>query len=269
MATLTQYALPVLVTLLVWWAATGIVLLAVNRRRTTYPWSLGLATLTLAGALAGLSRVGDEASVMGVYLSFACGILIWSWVEITYYTGVVTGPRPRACPDGVGGGRRFWLALQASLYHEVAILALAGLCLWLTWDAENQVGTWTFVILWLMRWSAKLNIFLGVPHLNLQWFPEHLRYLESFIVRRPMNPLFPLSIAGSLVSAGLVLSALSRGDATPVEVATALLLGTLIVLAIIEHGFLVLPLRDSVLWNWALPGGTLPRDGRAPSTSGR
>lgn len=263
---MAQYALPILFTLLVWWVATGVVLLAVNRRRTTYRWSLSLATLVLAGALVCLQRVSDDVSVAGAYVGFCCGVLIWSWVEMSYYTGLVTGPRPRACPAGVSTGRRFSLAVQASLYHELAILGLAGLSIALTWKAPNQVGTWTFIILWLMRWSAKLNIFLGVPYLNLQWFPEHLRYLESFIVRRPMNPLFPLSIIVSIATAGVVLSALTRGEATPAEVSGALLLGTLVVLGTVEHGFLVLPLRDSVLWKWAAPAGGLshPRPEPAP-----
>lgn len=250
---MAQYALPVLFTLIVWWLTTGLVLLAVNCRRVTYPWSLSLATLLLAGSLLCLQWVSDETSVAAAYLAFCCGVLIWGWLEVSYYTGMVTGPRPQACPAGVSGWRRFWLALQASLYHELAIIVLGGLVILLTWQAPNQVGTWTFVILWLMRWSAKLNIFFGVPNINLQWFPEHLRYLDSFIVRRPMNPLFPLSIMASLVTAGLVLSSLTHGDAAPEDVAAALLLGTLILLAILEHGFLVLPLHDSVLWHWALP----------------
>ena len=36
----------------------------------------------------------------------------------------------------------------------------------LTWGGANQVGTWTFLVLWVMRLSAKLNVFLGVPNLT-------------------------------------------------------------------------------------------------------
>ena len=49
----------------------------------------------------------------------------------------------------------------------------------LTRDGANQVGLWTFVILWAMRQSAKLNVFLGVRNLSEEFLPEHLRYLET------------------------------------------------------------------------------------------
>ncbi len=264
---MTLHALPIVFTLLVWWFATGLVLLAVNRPPATYRRSLIVATVILVVSLIGLNWASREATVAGAYVAFFCGVLIWGWLEITYYTGWLTGPRPLPCPTGVSTWRRFSLALKASLYHELAIIAFAGSTIVLTWGAPNQVGTWTFITLWLMRWSAKLNIFLGVPRLNLQWFPDHLRYLESFIVRRPMNALFPLSMLLSLAVAVFVLSELSRGDATSTEIVSALLVGSLILLAVLEHGFLVLPLPDSALWNWALPAARRrPQDstGRVP-----
>ncbi len=263
------YALPILLTLAVWWATTGIVLFIVNRSPTTYAWSMAVATVVLVGALSCLAWTSSAATVVNAYAGFCCGVLIWGWIEMTYCMGLITGPRPYACPPRVTRWRRFALALQASLYHEFAILVFAGLMVALTWGAPNQVGTWTFVILWLMRWSAKLNIFLGVPKLNLQWFPDHLRYLESFIVRRPMNSLFPVSVAASVVVAAHVLSNAVSANATPFDVTASLLLGTLILLAILEHGFLVVPLPDSALWNWALPARDVANgpEVRAPLTA--
>ncbi len=266
---MTLHALPIVFTLLVWWCATGLVLLAVNRPPASYRRSLIVATVILAASVIGLSWASREATVPGAYVAFLCGVLIWGWLEMSYYTGVLTGPRPLPCPAGVSAWRRFGLALKASLYHELAIVAFAGGTIALTWGAPNQVGTWTFVTLWLMRWSAKLNIFLGVPHLNLQWFPDHLRYLESFIVRRPMNALFPFSILLSLMAAASVLSTVVRSDATSTEIVSALLVGSLILLAVLEHGFLVLTLPDSALWNWALPAARQCRQdipGRLPPT---
>ena len=53
---------------------------------------------------------------------------------------------------------------------------------------------WTFMPLWLMRTSAKLNVFLGGINLGEEFLPPHLRYLLSFMARRPMNVLMPLSL---------------------------------------------------------------------------
>ncbi|WP_163591818.1 DUF3623 family protein, partial [Klebsiella pneumoniae] len=50
--------------------------------------------------------------------------------------------------------------------------------------------------LWLMRLSAKLNVFLGVRNLNEQFLPEHLRYMHSYFRQRSSNALFPVSVIG-------------------------------------------------------------------------
>ena len=256
-----QYALPIVFTFGIWWITTGIVLLVVNLRPSTYRGSLSAATGILGGALVCLVWSSVTATVFHAYAAFLSGLLIWGWIEMTYCTGLITGPRPRECPPGVTAGRRFWLALQASLYHELLILGFGGLTVALTWGAPNQVGAWTFVILWLMRWSAKLNIFLGVPKLNLQWFPDHLGYLETFIIKKPMNALFPVSMVMSIAAAVLVFSSSVGGKSMPYDVAASFLLGTLILLAILEHVFLVLPVPDAVLWNWAVPSRTGARRG--------
>lgn len=248
---MTQYVLPIVFTLSLWWLSTGIVLIAVNMKRATYPWTMLAATFVLAAALAGIAWTSDALTVTNVYVAFLCGLLIWGWNEMSYFMGLITGPRPHACPPKVSRLRQFWLAVQASLFHELAILGFLGLLVVITWDAPNQVGLWTFVILWLMRWSAKLNIFLGVPNVNLQFFPEHLRYLESFIIKKRINVLFPVSVMLSSIVAVLVLAGAVGTQAGPAEVAASLLLGSLITLAIIEHFFMVLPLHDAVLWRWA------------------
>ena len=65
----------------------------------------------------------------------------------------------------------------------------------------NQVATWTFMVLWVMRLSAKLNVYLGVPNLTEEFLPAHLLYLKSFLARKPMNLLFPVSVTASTVVA--------------------------------------------------------------------
>jgi putative photosynthetic complex assembly protein 2 len=42
----------------------------------------------------------------------------------------------------------------------------------LTAGGENRVAAATCATLGLMRWSAKLNLFLGVRNYNQDWLPE-------------------------------------------------------------------------------------------------
>jgi putative photosynthetic complex assembly protein 2 len=56
--------------------------------------------------------------------------------------------------------------VRAILWHELGILAVGLVIVAITWNAPNQVGTGTFVVLWVMRTSAKLNLFLGVRNLS-------------------------------------------------------------------------------------------------------
>jgi len=121
------------------------------------------------------------------------------------------------------------------------------------------------VILWLMRWSAKLNLFLGVPNLN-DWLPDHLAYLKTYMPKRSMNLLFPVSVTLPTVIVVLLASQALGPDARDFSSVGLILAATLLALGILEHWLLVLPLPDEALWAWALP----PRDSEAgndPETS--
>jgi hypothetical protein len=120
-----------------------------------------------------------------------------------------------------------------------------------TWGAPNQVGVWTFVILWVMRLSSKLNVFLGVPNLTEEFLPDHLAYMKGFFRKRPMNGLFPVSVTASTVPAALLAQAAASAP-TPFEAASYTLLAALLALAIVEHWFLVLPISVVPLWRWGL-----------------
>jgi hypothetical protein len=122
----------------------------------------------------------------------------------------------------------------------------------LTWGQPNQVGTWTFAVLWAMRTSAKLNLFLGVRNLSEEFLPAHLAYLQSYFRRRPMNLLFPLSVTvPTLIAIGMAVAALEPATLEPARVGL-LLVTAMLALAIIEHWMLVLPLPTSALWRWAM-----------------
>jgi putative photosynthetic complex assembly protein 2 len=161
---MSDLLLPVFIALLAWWLSTGVILFLNHLRRQTFRWSMLGATALLAGSLYGLHVSSMDSTPVGALLAFSQALVVWAWVEMSYFMGFVTGPRKQACPEGLGGWRRFRLALDTSLHHELVVILLGGVILWLTWDTPNRFGIWTYAILWIMRWSAKLNLFLGVPN---------------------------------------------------------------------------------------------------------
>ena len=259
---MTEYGLPVLFALFVWWFSTGLIIYLDGLPRHTFRWSMLGATLLLAASVYGLAATKNDTSVAGAYWAFTFGLLAWGWQEISFYMGFVTGPRKETCPEGCAGWRHFGHAIQTSLYHELAIIVAAVVVVAVTWNGANQVGTWTFMILWWMHQSAKLNVFLGVRNLNEEFLPEHLEFLKGFLTKKSMNLLFPISITVSTaILTWLVLLAIAPG-ASAFEVAGLTLLATMMGLAVLEHWFLVLPLPAASLWSWGLSsrGKAVPFD---------
>jgi putative photosynthetic complex assembly protein 2 len=268
---MTSAALPVLFAIFVWWFSTGLVMLLDGLPRTTFRWSHLLASGVALGALAGLVHTAPQTSAAGAFCAFTCALLVWGWHELSFLTGWVTGPRQVAATPGVRGWPRFVQAVQAILWHELAILASGCLILIITWEAPNQVGLATFAVLWVMRISAKLNVFLGVRNLSTELLPPHLAYLGSYFRRRAMNLLLPVSISASTA---VVVSVVQDALASPPGSAAAvggLLVATLLGLAIVEHWLLVLPLQATALWRWALRnhvgGAPAPASGTDPITT--
>jgi putative photosynthetic complex assembly protein 2 len=239
-------------TLFLWWFSTGVILWLDGLPRGTFRWSMmGASGMAVAG-LWGMTASADDTTPLGAYCGFTCGLLVWAWVETSFLTGFLTGPRREACPPGCRGWTRFSLAVQAILHHELAIVAAGAAVLAVTWGAPNQLALWTYVTLWVMRQSAKLNIFLGVRNLNEQFLPDHLRYLASFFTQRTMNLLFPVSVTAGTVVCVLLFQAAAAPDATRFAAVSLTLLGVLLALAVLEHWFLVLPVPAEKLWEWGL-----------------
>ena len=247
-----EYAAPILFALFVWWFSTGAIIYLDGLPRKTFKWSMLGSTLVLLGSLYGLQMTAADASVSGAYWAFTFGLLAWGWQEISFYMGYVTGPRKEVCPEGCSGWRHFMHAIGTSLWHELAIIASAGAVVWLTWDQPNQVGMWTFMVLWWMHQSAKLNVFLGVRNLNEEFLPEHLQFLRGFLKKKSMNLLFPVSVTVSTVIAAMMVEAVIAAPAGSFESVGMVLLSTMMILAILEHWFLVVPLPAAKLWHWGL-----------------
>lgn len=249
---MSAYLLPIVYTLFIWWFSTGVILFLNGLPRWTFKWTMLGTSFVLVMALIGLVVTRDDTRITGAYLAFTCGLLVWAWQEVAFLLGYVTGPRRTDCPAESTGWRRAGYAFMAVLHHEVALVVLGAAVLAATWGGPNQTGMWTFLILWVMRQSAKLNVFLGVRNLNEGFLPVHLKYLQTYFTRRPMNRLFPVSVIASTVVAALIwqearMLGIDSFDATSLTFAA-----TLLTLAVLEHWFLVLPLPAEALWNWGL-----------------
>jgi putative photosynthetic complex assembly protein 2 len=248
---------PVLVAVLLWWTATGVILYFNLRPARSFPPSFAAASLLAALGLFGLWGSRGDTSTWGAYEAFGSALLVWGWLEMGFLMGFITGPRRIALPERARGFERFRLSVHAILWHELSLVASGAAILLLTLGGENSVGLWTFALLWVMRLSAKLNLFLGVRNPGLEFLPAHMRYLGSYFRQRALNPLLPVSLAvGGLATFALLDLALSP-DALPGAATGHALLATLMALATLEHLLLALPLRTELLWRWftvAAPG---------------
>ncbi len=246
------YGLPIVFALLAWWFSTGAILYLDRLPRWTFRWTILGATIILAASFALLVAVRADTSLSGAYLGFLAALGVWAWNEVAFLMGFVTGSRRTACPAALAGWPRFKWGLQTVLHHELAIIGAGIGILLLTAGSQNQVALWTYGVLWIMRLSTKLNIFLGVPNAPTAFLPEHLAYMASCFRNSPMNPLFPLSITlGTGTGVVLILKAL-HPEATAFDAVALSLVGTLLALAILEHWFLVLPLPSEKLWSWGM-----------------
>jgi putative photosynthetic complex assembly protein 2 len=244
------YAMPVGWALFVWWLSTGVIIYLDNLARRTHRWSMLAATVIFAASLHGLHTGSTDVTASGAYAAFTYGLLAWGWQEMSFFMGFITGPVREPCPPGCVGWPRFVRAVQACLYHELASLASAAAVVAATAGGANQVGTWTFMVLWWMRLSSKFNVFLGVRNLSEEFIPDHLAFIRSFLRQRPMNLLFPFSVTIATVIAAMLVQRAAVDD--PVAATGMTFISVLLILAIIEHWFLVLPLDAAALWNWSL-----------------
>ncbi len=247
---MSLYGAPAVYALFVWWFSTGVIIW-LDLRPATFRWAMGVGTVLLGGALWQLASGSSDVSVGAAYAAFTWAVLAWGWQEMAFFMGYITGPRRQGPPESASEWRRFICGVQACLWHELSIAATAFIIVAATWGQPNQVGAWTFCLLWAMRQSAKLNFFLGVLNLGEQFIPPHLSYLRGYMRRRPMNRLFPLSVAIGTIGIVALLLRLD-GSLTDTQVTGTVFLLTMLSLAVIEHWVLILPIPFARLWGWAL-----------------
>jgi putative photosynthetic complex assembly protein 2 len=255
---MADHAPPLLYALAIWFVSTGVILWLDRLPRATYRWSLAVATLVAGAALWGVVQSAGDSGSGAAYLAFTAALALWGWHEMAFLMGRLTGPNKAPCPPGARGWRRFRLAAGTLIHHEIALAATLLLIAGLTWNAPNQTAALTFLLLFGMRLSTKLNIFLGVPNMSEEFLPDHLTYLKSYFRKRAFNLLMPLSlIGGTGVAIWLGNAALAAAAAGVPSTGYTLLFG-LAVLGVIEHLFLIAPVPDTALWRWAMPARAVP-----------
>lgn len=257
---MASYIVPPIFAAFVWWFSTGAVLLLVGRSGRFDRFRPVSAVCLVAAALPCLVLSADDTTVGAAYLAFTATILLWAAQEIAFLAGWVTGPHPRQCPAGVRGWKRLGPALLAILYHEITLLVCGAVVLALTRSGPNQVALWTFAALWVLRQSAKINLFLGVPVTNDELMPDAVRFLKTYFVRKPVGAFFPTSVTLATAVLVIMVQRIVEVAVTPSEVVSLTLVSTLFALGLVEHWFMLLPLPAMTLWGWGMRSGFPPED---------
>jgi len=244
--------LPILFAIFLWWFSTGAILYLDGLSRATFRYSFGATSLLAAAALAILWWTRDATEVSSAYIAFTAALVIWGWNEMAFLMGYLTGTRRVPASERSHGIKRFSEATQTIIIHEIAILISAFAIGVATWGSANMIGLWTFVTLWVMRLSTKINIFLGAPNITDEFLPANLTYLSSYFRRRPMNGFFPVAVTFSTLATAWLAHQLFLGQGTPFQVTSYSLLACLMALGVLEHWLLYVPLPTGRLWSWSL-----------------
>ena len=243
--------LAVLFAAFTWWFATGAVL-CLGRRPAEWHGTTMLALAMPAFlALLAVWHLRDVATPMAALAGFVCGVTIWAWHEASFLFGHLTGPRREPCPNGTSTSERFRLAFLAMRDHELALLLTVGLLGAMSWNATNAVALKVFVVLWLCRIAAKLCIFEGVPGMAREMMPARLRYLQSYFGQGRPGWAFALAVLFMMCATAWLVREVALAP-NAFEATAATLLATMTALALLEHLFMVLPVRDAQLWAWAM-----------------
>ncbi len=260
---MTGSLLPVVFCVFIWWIGTGIVLRLNSLSEHTYPRNRAAMTLLAGMVLIGVLSVRTSTGLAGAYVGFIAAIILWGWLEFLHYSGWLLGPRVQACPPGVSGSRRFVCALQAMFYRELAVAAVGVLLISLSAGSPNKVALYTFLVLWLMRLSAELNVFFGVGYLPEHWLPRKLQYLMTYRGTRKYSLFFPLSVTLAVGTCIWIFVQLPDRSIEPFRHTSSMLVGTLLCLAVVEHLLLVVPNNGAALWSWAHSGRVAEKSNHA------
>lgn len=231
----------------VWWLGTGAVFLAargsLRRRALAFAAMSGILGILLMCLPAASRASGVEGMVAGLLLGFG----VWMWMELSFYTGFVTGPSTREPLPHSGLWVRFKHALAACLWHELAIIT-GAVAIWLLSPGENMWALVQFVTFWVLHEVARLNVLVGVPHPFRELLPEHLEHLQPYLEPRRAGGALYLTLA-FLAVATLATGALALQGAVEARLGWSAI-SVLVGLGFIEHGVLLFPVPLARLWSW-------------------
>lgn len=239
-----------------WWFFTGAILLIVRLsdagKSVAHARAVFLTVPFLALGFAGVVVTAGEVTLLNVYLSFLSVLMIWGWIEHAFLAGIITGPERRPCPPGLSGWPRFLRAWNTLAHHELALVGALLALILLSASQPNTFGLWAYVILFVARISAKLNLFFGVPRINTEFIPRPLQHLKTYFRQGGLSLAFPIGVTFLTLTAACFGERLIASE-TPPYIAGFALLTALAALAALEHWLMVLPLPDAKLWRWMLP----------------
>lgn len=245
-----------IIALFMWWFATGILLWRVryadNAGGDAHFRSVIYGLPMLFAGIVGLHLSLTDTSVTGVYCAFLSALGIWGWIELAFLSGAITGPNIRPCPPNTPLLDRFQRAVGTIAYHEALLIAALVLIGYASYNMPNHFSFLTFAVLFFARLSAKLNLFLGVPRINVEFLPRPLAHLASHFRYAKMNSFFPIAVTALTFAAGCWMERAISADTQPRQIGF-ILLAALTLLALLEHWFMVLPLPDQHLWRWMMP----------------
>jgi len=247
------HIVPFIVTVAIWFIATGLIAWADNRERATFTASLMIGSIAGIAGLVIILVASLSTEVWAVYVSFIGALMVWGWHELSFLTGASAGPRRGMADPGLTGVARFRQAAATVMHHEVALALTALLLISLSWNVPNQIGATVFVLMFAMRLISKINLFVGVPNSTSEMLPEQLAYLKTYFGPSRMTVLLALSVAGIASATAWFASLALAAPVGSAEMVGASLLTTLSLLGVLEHLFLALPFRDGMLWGWAFP----------------
>ncbi|TWI85952.1 putative photosynthetic complex assembly protein 2 [Roseibium hamelinense] len=233
-----------------WWFATGVVMILARQGERHAGMVMALVTIAALGGLAALALTRDSLTAVSAYIGFFGALMLWAWHETAFLLGLVTGPRRVGLEQSPIEKSRFRAAFRTVRDHELALAATILFLGLLLGGAANQAGLWTFILLWGMRLSTKVNIFLGAPHAVNELLPHRLSYLETYFRTDRLSRVFWISLTGCTVVLLSLIGAAAWANSEYGQI-VASLLAAFTGLALLEHLFLVLPVKDSALWHWA------------------
>lgn len=243
---------PILAMLALWWVSTGAILMLGERSDASRLAAMILVSGLAMAGLAGVWLLRDSTGPLDAYLGALCALALWGWHEMSFLFGYITGPNRSPCPDGAKGWARFKAATATLIHHEIALALTVVLLGVMSLGAENATAFQVFALLFALRLSSKLNLFIGAPHFTDQFLPKRLSHLHSYFSKEPSGVFFAATTTLITLGAAALLWGAVVTD-LPFEASALALLGTLAALGALEHLFLALPVPDAALWRWLLP----------------